>query len=758
MRHFLEQLRGLEKQWSNQMSNYNPLTNPKDTVHTIQRMIDDAALPPVSKNESVGIASASGSGGIASETPVFDSLWSSYEEAVANSNVGWLRGYSLTPAMSAVIGGGETLADGMFTFDVPNKILGLGNATTLGCELRIFESGGGGYFGLVAAAASANKTYTWPNTWPASTKGLQFSNAGIGSWFTPVINFTDLADVPTAYTGAANRFVKVNAGATGLEFIAGGGGGGSMSSFNIDGTSGGPITVNDADTITFAAGFGIKDIVLSAGPIVTINSDWTRDSFGTFLSPTTPNDYLSIIQNTSSAPAAAFQYAHTSGSNHALTALTSSSANDSYGISVDKLRVTSFLDLHWEGSIPAAPPTFYNRLYVDNGLLYYKVPGGSIIGPLIEHIQYWNRTGTDLSPLIADDNIILHDGSKIGWGDGNPGTLDTWMKRGGVGRIDVGDNTTSYLFRVWGGASTNYIQLGSSVRSVLTLSTDTAFQSLISTDTNARLLIDASGHYGLGAGGAGTIDTGFGRTAANLLQMDTGDSFQSDNFIVTASGQITSANTVGGVLNFNGYATTPGTPQNLITITNGLFAPILDFPQGFTYAGGAIPLSAGGTGQITAALAIAALGQFNVVPKTSDETLTNSAVLQDDDVLQFSVTAGKLYAFKFVFAFTTTAAADFKFGLTYTQTEQFCTHFADQVIPGVGGSVSPSFTRFTTFGNSTSLSGTGTTGGFVRIEGIMKAHATNAGTLKLQWAQAIQTNDSGIILHAGSYCEYRQLD
>lgn len=36
--------------------------------------------------------------------------------------------------------------------------------------------------------------------------------------------FTDLTDVPASYTGAGGKFVKVNAGETGLEFVAGGGG------------------------------------------------------------------------------------------------------------------------------------------------------------------------------------------------------------------------------------------------------------------------------------------------------------------------------------------------------------------------------------------------------------------------------------------------------------------------------------------------------------------------------------------------------
>ena len=55
----------------------------------------------------------------------------------------------------------------------------------------------------------------------AGATALEFDAGGGG-----VTNFTDLGDVPSSYSGAGGKTVKVNAGATGLEFDAGGGGGG----------------------------------------------------------------------------------------------------------------------------------------------------------------------------------------------------------------------------------------------------------------------------------------------------------------------------------------------------------------------------------------------------------------------------------------------------------------------------------------------------------------------------------------------------
>jgi len=62
---------------------------------------------------------------------------------------------------------------------------------------------------------------------------LSSTDAGVRSWIAPggggADHFVDLLDVPAAYAGAGGKVVKVNAGATGLEFVAGGAG---VSSFN----------------------------------------------------------------------------------------------------------------------------------------------------------------------------------------------------------------------------------------------------------------------------------------------------------------------------------------------------------------------------------------------------------------------------------------------------------------------------------------------------------------------------------------------
>ena len=78
--------------------------------------------------------------------------------------------------------------------------------------------------------------------------GELFANVKDGKiWFkaedeTPILlgttagtlNFTELGDVPSTYTGANDYIVKVNSTGTGLEFVVAGGGSGSSTFFRIN--------------------------------------------------------------------------------------------------------------------------------------------------------------------------------------------------------------------------------------------------------------------------------------------------------------------------------------------------------------------------------------------------------------------------------------------------------------------------------------------------------------------------------------------
>jgi hypothetical protein len=54
---------------------------------------------------------------------------------------------------------------------------------------------------------------------------------------------------------------------------------------------------------------------------------------------------------------------------------------------------------------------------------------------------------------------------------------------------------------------------------------------------------------------------------------------------------------------------------------------------------------------------------------------------------------------------------------------------------------------------STTLAGSGTTGGYVGFDMIFQ-NGSNAANFQLQFAQGTQTNDAGAIVRAGSYIEW----
>lgn len=67
------------------------------------------------------------------------------------------------------------------------------------------------------------------------------------------------------------------------------------------------------------------------------------------------------------------------------------------------------------------------------------LPGGGVA------TNYWSLTGTDLSPLTADDDLLLHDGSTLQWGDGDPGTADVVLSRSAANTLALASGDTLVL-------------------------------------------------------------------------------------------------------------------------------------------------------------------------------------------------------------------------------------------------------------------------------------------------------------------------
>lgn len=92
-------------------------------------------------------------------------------------------------------------------------------------EMRFYERASSPWaFVSIEAAASMDEPYylVLPDALPTTTKVLTCDEFGILEWGSlgGVVDFVDLGDVPTSYTGHGSKFVKVNSGETGLEFVS----------------------------------------------------------------------------------------------------------------------------------------------------------------------------------------------------------------------------------------------------------------------------------------------------------------------------------------------------------------------------------------------------------------------------------------------------------------------------------------------------------------------------------------------------------
>lgn len=135
-----------------------------------------------------------------------------------------------------------------------------------------------------------------------------------------------------------------------------------------------------------------------------------------------------------------------------------------------------------------------------------------------------------------------------------------------------------------------------------------------------------------------------------------------------------------------------------------------------------------GIGLTLASAALAADTQ--IIWKTADETVNNSATLQDDDHLTVSLLASSTYWFQFELFYSTAAAADFQFVPAYTGTTTNNFHLTTFSVPA--GTTSTREEVHTSFAGYSATATTGTHG-YVKVEGIYQTNAT--GTLKMQWAQ-----------------------
>lgn len=137
------------------------------------------------------------------------------------------------------------------------------------------------------------------------------------------------------------------------------------------------------------------------------------------------------------------------------------------------------------------------------------------------------------------------------------------------------------------------------------------------------------------------------------------------------------------------------------------------------------------------------------VGKTSDQSKTSDTTLANDSALTLAMAANTKYEIRLVVFFDTGATPDFKYALVGPTSPTLTRFYRMRCVAGSA----PSTLALNTALPSESLTGTGTTGGYIEMV-ILWQNGANAGTFAFQWAQ--NTSDVGATtVLGGSYLEYR---
>ena len=137
---------------------------------------------------------------------------------------------------------------------------------------------------------------------------------------------------------------------------------------------------------------------------------------------------------------------------------------------------------------------------------------------------------------------------------------------------------------------------------------------------------------------------------------------------------------------------------------------------------------------LTAAELLAILGRV-AIRKAADEIVNNSAVLQDDDELQFAIAANETWVGRIVVFHLGDSTADIKFAVTVPAGAALLATTHHPLITSVA---LQSVQHMTTSGVAISSAGNAATG-LCTIVYFSVANGVTAGNVVLQWAQNVQT-------------------
>ena len=168
-------------------------------------------------------------------------------------------------------------------------------------------------------------------------------------------------------------------------------------------------------------------------------------------------------------------------------------------------------------------------------------------------------------------------------------------------------------------------------------------------------------------------------------------------------------------------------------------------------AGSNISLS-GSTGQVT--ITATGAGGRTLVSKTTDESITSDNTLNNDSQLLFPMLANTKYQFKLEVFFDTGTTPDFKWRHTGPASPTLVRIVERDSAPGSGTLSFSVATAYSTADNTLTTT-SGTTGGYVTLEGIIH-NGANAGDFHFQWSQN-SSSVTATTVRAGSYIEYVQV-
>jgi len=138
--------------------------------------------------------------------------------------------------------------------------------------------------------------------------------------------------------------------------------------------------------------------------------------------------------------------------------------------------------------------------------------------------------------------------------------------------------------------------------------------------------------------------------------------------------------------------------------------------------------------------------EIKVIRKSADETVNNSAAMQNDDELVLPVVASEVWYFELFVLFRSSTGADIKFGFSVPSGATMKWH-SQALWYGVGVGSTPGTPNEATDSYARGGAGATTTTGFM-IWGIIVV-STTAGNVNLQWAQnTAESSDTKVLANS----------